>query len=204
MLISRMATSGFNLFAFSTACRPFMASPTTVQPRRARRSSRMPRRTSSWSSATRMRSGFVDLLIYWYRHAHRGAPAAGFNIKLAAYERHPLVHAWDPDSNSKEHFPIPPSQATGNSAAFVAYLQCDLSRVALNSYLGPGASRMSLDVRETFLNDAEQRQFGTWLHPSEARRDLKFNVDSSPLREATDVVANCILKSGFVQHRRVQ
>src|ERR1700676_1239188 len=148
MLISRMATSGFSLFAFFTASRPFMASPTTIQPRRARRSPRMPRRTSSWSSATRIRSLFVPLVICRYRHAHRGSAAAGFNIKLAADELHSLVHARDADPKSKGHFPIPFQQASGNSAAFVAYLQCDLSGATLNSYLGLGTSRMPLDVRE--------------------------------------------------------
>src|ERR1035438_5245712 len=156
MLISTMTTSGFSLFAFSTASRPFIASPTTVQPRRALRSPRMPRRTSSWSSATRMRSFFVPLVICRYRHAHRGAAAVGFNIKLAAYERHSLVHARDADPKSKGHFPILSPQVSGNSAAFVAYLQCDLSRLTVNSYLGLGTSRMPMDVRETFLNDPEK------------------------------------------------
>ena len=163
----------------------------------------MPRRTSSWSSATRIRSLFVPLVICRYRYAHRGAAAAGFNIKLAAYERHSLVHARDADPKSKGQFPIP-SQASGNSAAFVAYLQCDLSWVTLNSYLGLGTSRMPLDVRETLLNDPEKSQLDIWLHPSETRRYLQFNFDSSPLREATRVVTNRILKSGFIQHRRVQ
>src|ERR1700686_698938 len=197
MLISRMAMSGFSLFAFSTASRPLMASPTTVQPRRARRESRMPRRTSSWSSATRIRSLFVPLVIRRYRDAHRGAAAAGINIQLAAYERHSLVHARNANSKSKEHFP-----ASGNSAAFVTYLQSDLSGVTLNSYLGLGTSRMPLNVRETFLNDPEKTQLDMWLHPSETRRYLQFNFDSSPLREATRVVTNRILKSGFIQHRR--
>src|SRR6202795_5401747 len=100
----------------------------------------MPRRTSSWSSATRIRSVFVPLVMCRYRHAHRGTPAAGFNIKLAAYERHSLVHARDADPKSKGHFPIPSRQASGNSAAFVADLQGNFSRVALNSDLAFGTS----------------------------------------------------------------
>src|ERR1700688_2725905 len=137
MLISRMATSGFSLFAFSTASRPFMASPTTVQPRRAQRSPRMPRRTSSWSSATRIRSLFVLLVICRYRHAHRGTATAGFNIKLAADELHSLVHARDANSRSEGQFFVLSPQVSGNSIPLVADLQCGLSRVALNSYLGP-------------------------------------------------------------------
>ena len=43
----------------------------------------MPRRTSSWSSATKIRSPFVPLAIYGYRHTYRRAIAAGFNIQLA-------------------------------------------------------------------------------------------------------------------------
>ena len=164
----------------------------------------MPRRTSSWSSATRIRSGFVPLVICRYRHAHRGAAAAGFNIKVAAYECHSLVHARDANPKSKGHFPIPSPHASGNSAAFIAYLQRELSGVTLNSYLRLGTSRMPLDVRETFLNDPEKSQLGMWLHPSETRRYLQFKFDSSPFREAASVVANRILKSGFVQHRRVQ
>src|SRR6267143_3160547 len=205
MLISRMATSGLSLVAFSTASRPFMASPTTVQPRRARRSPRIPRRTSSWSSATRIRSLFVPLLVICrYRHTHRGAAAAGFNIKLAAYERHSLVHARDADPKSKGHFPVPSSRTSGNSAAFVANLQRDLSGVTLNSYLGLGTSRMPLDVGETFLHHAEQSHLGVWLHPSETRRNLQFDFDSSSLREAARVMTNRIFQYGFVQHRWVQ
>src|ERR1700694_6357410 len=119
----------------------------------------MPRRTSSWSSATRIRSVFMLLLVICrYRHAHRCAAAAGFNIKLAANGRHSLVHARDADAKSKRHFPFPFSQASGHSATFVAYLQCDLSRVPLNSYLGLGTSRMPMDIRETFLNNPEKSQ----------------------------------------------
>src|ERR1700693_4038793 len=199
MLISRMARSGFRLLAFSTASRPFKASPTTVQPRRARRSPRMPRRTSSWSSATRIRSLFVALVICRYRHAHRGAVSAGFNIELTAYKGDSLVHAGDADPTSKEHFP-----GSGNSAAFVDYFQRELSGATPNSYLGSLTSRMPVNIRETFLNDPEKAQLDIWLHPSETRRYLQFNFDSSPLREATRVVTNGILKSGFIQHRRVQ
>ena len=63
---------------------------------------------------------------------------------------------------------------------------------------------MPLDVGETFLNDPEKSQLDMWLHPSETRRYLQLNFDSSPIREAARVVANRILKSGFIQHRRVQ
>src|SRR6202035_2147780 len=164
----------------------------------------MPRRTSSWSSATRIRSGFVPLVICGYRHAPRGAAAAGINIKLAAYQRHSLVHARDADSNSKGHFPITFPLASGNSAAFVAYLQREFSGATLNSNLGFGTSRMPLDVGETFLNHPEKSQLDMWLHPSEARRYFQINFDSSSLREAAGVVTNRILKSGFIQHRRVQ
>src|SRR6266853_1377720 len=202
MLISTMATSGFNVFAFSTASRPFAASPMIVQPRRARRSPRMPRRTSSWSSTTRIRSFFVPLVICGYRRAHRGATTAGINVQPAADELYSLVHARDANSKPKGQFASP--QVSGNSTTFVAYLQCDPSRVALNPYLGLGTSRMPLDVREAFLNHAEQSQLDTWLHPSETRRYLQFNRDSSSLREAPRVVPNRILQSGFIQHRRVQ
>jgi hypothetical protein len=115
----------------------------------------MPRRTSSWSSATRIRSGLVPLVICRYRHAHRGAAAAGFNIKLAPDERYSLMHARDADPNSKGHFPIPSPQVSGNSAAFVAYLQRDLSRVTVQTYLGLETSRMTLDVNEALLNHTE-------------------------------------------------
>src|ERR1700688_3192517 len=155
MLISRMATSGFSLFTFSTASRPFMASPTTVQPRRAQRSPRMPRRTSSWSSATRIRSLFVPLVICRYRHAHRCTADAGFNIKLAANELHSLVHARDANSESRGKVPIPFPKVSGNSAAFVAYPQRDLSRITVHSYLGLETSRMPLDVDEALLNRTE-------------------------------------------------
>src|ERR1700730_1900887 len=197
-----MATSGFSLFAFSTASRPFMASPTTVQPRRAQRTPRMPRRTSSWSSATRIRSLFRPLLICGYRHAHCGAPFAGFNSKLAADLRRSLMHAGNADARPKRQFPI--LQRPRNSAAFVVYLQRNCTRVAFNSDLGLGTSRMPLDIRETFLNDPEKSQLDMWLQAPETRRYLELNFDSRPLRESARVMTNRILKSGFIQHRRIQ
>ena len=158
----------------------------------------MPRRTSSWSSATKIRSLIVPLVICRYRHAHRCAAAAGFNIKLAADGCHSLAHARDADAKSKGHWPLPSPQASGNSAALVADLQCDLFGTTLNSYLGLGTSRMALDIRETFLNNPEKSQLDMWLHPSEMPRYFQFNCDSSALPETARVVTNRILKSSFI------
>ena len=96
----------------------------------------MPRRTSSWSSATRIRSLFVPLVICRYRYAHRGAIAAGFNIKLATQELHSLVHARDANSETRGKVPIPFPKVSGNSAAFVAYLQAIFPGSRSISYLG--------------------------------------------------------------------
>jgi len=46
-------------------------------------------------------SFFVVLVMYGYRHAYRGAAAAGFNIKVAADELHSLVHAGDANPESE-------------------------------------------------------------------------------------------------------
>ena len=52
---------------------------------------------------------------------------------------------------------------------------------------------MQLDIRETLLNDPEESQLDIRLHPSEMRRHLKLNVDSSSVREAARVMTDCIL-----------
>ena len=53
---SRITTSGFNSLAFSTASRPSVASPQISQPSCDCRSVHRPRRTTSWSSAIRIRT----------------------------------------------------------------------------------------------------------------------------------------------------
>src|ERR1700674_4256045 len=169
MLISTMATSGFSLFAFSTASRPLAASPMTRQPRRAQRSPRMPRRTRSWSSATRIRSFLVPLVIYVYRHAHRCAAAAGFNIQPAANELHSLVHARDAHAQFEREESVPFQFPGGSSAALVTDLQLDFILAAIQLNLGLETSRMPLHVWNIFLNHPEQSHLDIRCHPSETR-----------------------------------
>jgi len=66
----------------------------------------MPRRTSSWSSATKIRSPFVPLAIYGYVYTLRRAIAAGFNIQLAWMCFTSLVHARDATPSPRDNFPF--------------------------------------------------------------------------------------------------
>src|ERR1700729_3171331 len=106
MLTSTIATSGLSLFTFSTASLPFAASPITRQPLRERRSPRMPRRTSSWSSASNMRTVLVRPLIYSYRHAHDCAAATGIDCNLSPDDLNAFAHTGDANAKPKWNFPV--------------------------------------------------------------------------------------------------
>src|SRR5258708_7284828 len=186
-----MAMSGFSLLAFSMASRPFAASPTTFQPRGAWRRPRIPRRTSSWSSATKMHSFFPALPIQRYRHAHHRAAATGINIEPPADKLHSLLHAGDANSQRKWRFSVFP--VSRNSTAAVAYFQCDLFRVADNPYFSLQASRMPLHVRKALLDHSKKRQLRISFQPSELRRNLQFHLDSSPFRESPSLQTHAIL-----------
>src|ERR1700722_1415852 len=58
---SSITTSGFNCFAISTASRPSLASPQISQPSCDWRRAHSPRRTTSWSSAIRIRNFIAHL-----------------------------------------------------------------------------------------------------------------------------------------------
>ena len=131
----------------------------------------MPRRTSSWSSATRMHSFFAALPINRHRHAHHCAAATGINFEPATDKLRSLLHAGDANSKPKWCFSVSP--VPRNSTATVAYLHRDLSRVADNSYFGPQASRMPLDVRKAFLNHPKESQLRISFKPPELRGNFQ-------------------------------
>src|SRR5260370_12828465 len=170
MPISSMATSGFSLIAFSTASRPFAASPTTLQPCREGRTAPEPRRTSPWSSAIRMRRFFTIACLQRgrYRHAHSCTLTCGINIKPAPDQLHPFLHAGDANTNFKPEFLFLARYTSRASVATVADFHCKI-RVAINSYLGLETSRMSLDVGEAFLHHSKHSKLDFSCDPSEAR-----------------------------------
>src|SRR5580698_7429568 len=98
MPMSRMATSGFNLLARSTASRPFAASPQIFHPLLDSKRARRPLRTTPWSSATRMRTDIVDLAAQRQHRLHRRSPGARADLDPATELPHPLPHAEDPDT----------------------------------------------------------------------------------------------------------
>src|SRR6266478_1956572 len=159
MPISSMTMSGFSFIAFSTASRPLAASATTLQPRRERRTAPAPRRTSPWSSATRMRSffTFVRLQRQGYCHAYGCTSTAGINIKLAADQLHSFLHTANANSNFKPELFFLARYTGGSSAATVADFHRKI-RVAIDPNLGLETSRMPLDVGEALLHHSKYNQ----------------------------------------------
>src|SRR5882762_2891292 len=154
MLISSMTTFGFSFLAFSTASRPFAASPTTLQPGRECRTPRAPRRISSWSSAMRMRSFFMSFSCERYRYAHYCAVTAEMNIEPSTDQLHSLLHAGDADANLERRLLFPLRRAGRGLTAMVADFQREI-RVAINSYLGSLTSRVALNVGEGLLHHSK-------------------------------------------------
>ncbi len=92
MPISMMTMSGRSARAFSSACRPLSASPTTCRSVSSFSSARMPSRRMAWSSASRMRIGL------FMRHAR-------------AFERDRDAHARALTGALIPRVPRPPSAA---------------------------------------------------------------------------------------------
>src|SRR2546427_1487627 len=123
MPMSTTATSGFSSIAFCTASRPFVASPTTLQPGREWRTARAPRLTNAWSSATRMRSFFTSVPLQRYRHAYCCAVTGKINIEPAANQFYSLLHAGDADTNFEAGLPTLCRLTDRGSVAPVAHFQ---------------------------------------------------------------------------------
>jgi hypothetical protein len=119
----------------------------------------------------RMRKFLAFLVIGGYRRAHGCATTVGFNFESATDLLYSLLHARDADSDIEWECSGPPIPFLhANSMAFIAYFQEDHPRPAVEPNLGAEASRMALDVGETFLYDSEQSQFRFACQPFEARR----------------------------------
>src|SRR6266853_1621397 len=115
----------------------------------------MPRRMSSWSSATRILSLPVALIISGNRHSYRRAHAARINFKAAAGLLHTFVHAGNSDSCSRSKSSDRFQSTFWDFLPFIADLDRDAFRVAHNSYPCLAASRVALDVREAFLDHSK-------------------------------------------------
>jgi hypothetical protein len=101
MPISAIATSGFSLIAFSTASRPFVASPATIQPRRERRTALAPHQPVIVSNQNANFFNFAGLHWQRNRYTYGCNLTVGIDVKLSADQPHPFLHADDANANFK-------------------------------------------------------------------------------------------------------
>src|ERR1700676_764847 len=116
----------------------------------------MPRRISSWSSATSIRSLSGLSIIGWYCYTHRCALIAGFNLQGTTNLFDAFLHARDANTDALEWRPGQFLIASSNSMAFIDDLDRKLFLVTFDSYCSLPTSRMALNVCKTLLSYPEQ------------------------------------------------
>src|ERR1700681_3990225 len=115
----------------------------------------MPRRISSWSSATNIRSLSGLSIIGGYFYTHRCALIAGFNLQCTTNLFDAFLHARDANTDALEWRPAQ-FLISSNFMAFIDDLDRKLFLVTFDSYCSLWTSRMALNVRETLLYYPEQ------------------------------------------------
>src|ERR1700724_3489104 len=116
----------------------------------------MPRRISSWSSATNIRSLSRLSIIGRYCYTHRCALIAGFNFQGTTNLFGAFLHGRAANTHALEW---PPQQfliASSNSMALIDDLDRKLFLVTFDSYCSLRTSRMALNVCKTLLYYPEQ------------------------------------------------
>src|ERR1700692_3186481 len=108
----------------------------------------MPRRISSWSSATNIRSLSRLSIIGGYCYTHHCTLIAGFNLQCTTNLFDAFLHARDANTDSLEWRPGRFLIASSNSMAFIDDLDHKLFLVTFASYFSLRTSRMALRVCE--------------------------------------------------------
>src|ERR1035437_6397790 len=160
--------SGTSSRAFSTAARPFSASPTTVMSSCPSISDAMAPRKSGWSSTSRMRIGSCDCILHLTGHwpgmrslgddrdNTRSAPRCGVDGKATVQQVYPFTHGVETE-------PVPVDQRLGRVEAMAVVLD-DESRRRVG--LGDGddrrrSARMLTYVGQGLLDDPDHLDLAT-------------------------------------------
>src|SRR5262245_25661830 len=192
---SSTAISGFNSAASLTASRPSPASPHTRQSLRASNIVRKPLRTTSWSSASRIRTDavFTNFLLTKpmqvnrssskWRHTRnqQGAGRIGLDFHGSAELPEALPHAGD--SNSQ---PCLAFQRAGPGAT-ILYLQNDFSISIFERHRCCFAARVAHNVGEPFLNYTKQVGFQVVRQASDLIFHVELNIHTASLGKPVDI-----------------
>src|SRR6266849_5039655 len=116
----------------------------------------MPCRTSSWSSATRMRIFLECLVMGGYRYAHRCATTVSFNIKPSAVLLHSLGHARNPHSENCRDLARMCHFSSVNSTTVVPHFQRKYAGLRQQVNAGRLTSRVAMNIDEALLNHSKQ------------------------------------------------
>src|ERR1700687_2866816 len=101
-------------------------------------------------------------------HAYGCAMTGEIDLQPSSDQFHTLLHAVNTDTDSGAGLFRASRRADRGSFARVADFQSEIG-VAINSYLGPATSRMTVDVGEALLHYAEQGQLDVSRHAPEKR-----------------------------------
>src|SRR5450759_990182 len=160
--------SGTSACAFSTASRPFSASPTTTMSSRSATSEAIAPRKRGWSSTSRMRIGSFSGIFHlyvgwpWMRSLRdtcndtRSAPRGGVDGKATVQEDHPFTHGEEPE-------PVAVGQRGARVEAVPVVLDDEGRR---RGGLGDAddrrrRTRVLADVRQRLLDDPDHLHLAT-------------------------------------------
>src|SRR5262245_25631358 len=135
-----------------------------------------------WSSAIRTRG--ITLLCNRHSGCHCGPPTAGFNFEPPTKLSKALSHAHNSDSWRRYLIPGPPFLR--NAAAFVCDLQDNCIAISCYTDDGAGASRMAMNICQTFLRHAKQRGFDIGRETPDISFDSKFYLNPAPLTKTSN------------------
>jgi hypothetical protein len=109
-----------------------------------------------------------------------------------------LAHASDPHSRADRG--VESTQALfGDAFAVVSHLKLELVGVASKPDACGRGSRMAMDVRQAFLQDAKQDEFTVSRRPLHLFRDVAVDLDPAAAGESLDEPTGSRSNAGFVE-----
>ena len=91
-----------------------------------------------------------------------------------------------------------------NAASVIDDFQVNLTVLDTKTDNGRRTSRVTVNVGEAFLNHAKYSGLEFGRETLQGRRQVKFDIDTASLREASDKPTNGGQKSDLVEHGRMQ
>src|SRR5580700_2263541 len=109
---------------------------------------------------------------------------------------HALSHSPDPDPDSLGLHLY--QSFLRNSLTVILNLHMNLIGLSRNTDYGHFATRMAMDVCQTFLYETKYGQFYLRGKPFKVGRNIQLNMKAAALRQTVYVPANCRRQSVFV------